>query len=120
MTYDVITLTRTTPDIRAVVESLAATDADLGLTLEADGAVIQLHDADDRPLFTVEVPLMITVPGEVRRLLGDRIAAQISEPLWWIETRASTAVTGADELARQFGAELTRRTGGICWNPEDA
>lgn len=64
-------------------------------------------------LLTVEGPLLVRVPGEVRRLLGEVEDAE--PPLWWVEIRAASAREGAAGAARRFAEHLVRDLGGAIW-----
>ncbi|NUK19778.1 DUF6177 family protein, partial [Streptomyces lunaelactis] len=117
MTQDVIALTPRMPDARSVLAGLYAGGPDLRVSSSADGAVVHLHAQDGRPVVTVDVPLLVQVPGEVRRLLGEAVAAEA--PVWWTEVRATTAVAEAGRLAGSVAGRLTTVLGGSTW-PADA
>lgn len=70
MTKDVIALTERMPDALSVLAGLLAGGPDLLVESAGEGAVVQLCDAEGRPLVSIEVPLMLQVPGEAARLLG--------------------------------------------------
>ncbi|MCZ9338255.1 hypothetical protein NGM37_10750, partial [Streptomyces sp. TRM76130] len=114
MTKDVIALTPSMPDVRTLLAGLYAGGPDLRVGTTADGAVVQLCAPDGRPLVSVEVPLLVQVPGEAARLLG---GAAPDGPVWWTEVRASTAVAEADRLAGSFAGRLTTVLGGTVWPP---
>lgn len=116
MTRDVIALTPKMPNVWALMASLYAGGADLDLSAAADGAVVQLHGPGGRPLVSVESPVLVQVPGEAERLLGQRTEA----PFWWTEARASTAVPEAERLAGVVCGRLTALLGGSTWPPEAA
>ncbi|PIM73565.1 hypothetical protein CTU88_07400 [Streptomyces sp. JV178] len=111
MTKDVIALTPTMPDVWALMASLYAGGSDLDLSAAADGAVVQLHGPGGRPLVSVESPLLVRVPGEAERLLGQSAEA----PYWWTEARASTAVPEAEKLAGVVCGRLNALLGGTTW-----
>ncbi|MFF4324803.1 DUF6177 family protein [Streptomyces sp. NPDC001568] len=115
MTKDVIALTPAMPDATAMLVALAAGGADLDVSPTGDGAVIQLLGAGGRPLVSVEAPVLVQVPGETERLLGTPSAT----PVWWTETRASTAVPEAVALAGAVAGRLAEVLGGAVW-PEGA
>ncbi|RST00009.1 hypothetical protein EF910_33210 [Streptomyces sp. WAC07149] len=115
MTKDVIALTAKMPDTTALMVALTAGGADLDAQAVGDGAVIQLLGAAGRPLVSVEAPVLVQVPGEVERLLGTPSAT----PVWWTETRASTAVPEAAPLAGAVAGRLAEVLGGTVW-PEGA
>jgi hypothetical protein len=114
MTSDVVALLAGMPDPKVIVAGMAAAGEDLGVRHAANGAVLQLCDADGRPLVSIEVPLLVQVPGEVERLLGAETAERVSTPVWWLEARARD---GRGELARAVAEELVRRLGGVVWPP---
>ncbi|MFE1029324.1 DUF6177 family protein [Streptomyces sp. NPDC058818] len=117
MTKDVIALTPAMPDLRTLLAGLYAGGPDLGVSTLADGAVVQLCAPDGRPLVSVEAPLLVQVPGETTRLLGD---TGQEAPVWWTEARASTAVAEAGRLAGSFAGRLATVLGGTVWPPEAA
>lgn len=119
MTTDVIALTPRMPDTRGIVAALMAAGPELRVRSVADSAVLQLCGDDGRPLLSVESPLLVRVPGEPARLLGPA-ADSVTVPTWWIETRASTAVPGAERLAGLFAGHLARQLDGTVWPPEAA
>ncbi|MFJ7628771.1 DUF6177 family protein [Streptomyces sp. NPDC097595] len=119
MTQDVVALTRRMPDSLAVLAGLLAGGPDLRVGTTGDGAVVQLCDDEGRPLVSVEVPLLIQVPGEAVRLLGAEAAPEGDGPWWWVEARAAAGVDRAEELAGAFAARLTLLLGGRVW-PADA
>ncbi|WP_200307777.1 DUF6177 family protein [Streptomyces adelaidensis] len=116
MTKDVIALTPKMPNVWALMASLYAGGADLDLSAAAEGAVVQLHGPGGRPLVSVESPVLVQVPGEAERLLGQSARA----PFWWTEARASTAVPEAEQLAGVVCGRLNALLGGTTWPPEAA
>ncbi|WP_179332391.1 DUF6177 family protein [Streptomyces sp. Tue6028] len=119
MTKDVIALTEKMPDPVTVLAGLYAGGPDLRINTLADGAVTQLCTPGGLPLVSVEVPLLLQVPGEVSRLLGPRTQAP-DTPLWWTEARATTALVEAERLAGSFAGRLATVLGGTVWPPEAA
>ncbi|MFD5007245.1 DUF6177 family protein [Streptomyces mutabilis] len=117
MTKDVIALTPAMPDLPTLLAGLYAGGPDLGVDTLADGAVVQLRAPDGRPLVAVEAPILVQVPGETSRLLGD---TGTEAPVWWTEARASTAVAEAGRLAGSFAGRLATVLGGTVWPPEAA
>ncbi|MDX3640122.1 DUF6177 family protein [Streptomyces sp. MB09-02B] len=113
MTKDVIALTPKMPDVWALMASLYAGGSDLDLSAAAEGAVVQLHGPGGRPLVSVESPVLVQVPGEAERLLGQAMEA----PFWWTEARASTAVPEAERLAGVVCGRLNALLGGATWPP---
>ncbi|QFR00072.1 hypothetical protein F9278_32355 [Streptomyces phaeolivaceus] len=114
MTKDVIALTPTMPDVRTVLAGLYAGGPGLGVKGSAEGAVMQLCAPGGRALVSVEVPVLIQVPGEVGRLLGCEVP---DGPVWWTEARASTAVAEGERLAGSFAGRLAAVLGGVVWPP---
>ncbi|GGQ71333.1 hypothetical protein [Couchioplanes azureus] len=119
MTYDVIALVRQTPDPRAIVAGMIAAGEQLRVRETANGAVIQLCDDAGRPLVSLETPVLVQVPGEVRRLLGDAYD-RVGVPVWWMEARAPSGRPEAEALARRFADEVARRLDGVVWPPKAA
>ncbi|MFI7503499.1 DUF6177 family protein [Streptomyces sp. NPDC049687] len=119
MTKDVIALTPKMPDTQSLLAALHAGGPDLELTATDDGAVVHLCTAEGRRLVSVEAPLLVYVPGEVRRLLGAEVAAA-EPPYWWTEVRASTAAPEAEPLAGSVCGRLTMLLGGTTWPPAAA
>lgn len=118
MTKDVIALTERMPDATAVLAGLLAGGPDLHVDTTGEGAVVQLCDAGGRPLVSIEVPLMLQVPGEAARLLGPGAEPSGDGPVWWVEARAAAGVPQAERLAGAFAARLTMLLGGRVWPPD--
>ena len=119
MTRDAVALLATAPDVRDVAAALLAAGERFRIRSAADGAVVQLCDDQGRPLVSIEVPVLVRVPGEVERLLGAEVAGRLPPPpLWWVETRAPSARDGAEGLGRRFAEALAARCGGIVWPAE--
>ncbi|WP_328768181.1 DUF6177 family protein [Streptomyces sp. NBC_00286] len=119
MTKDVIALTPKMPDIHTVLAGLLAGGPDLGINTLAEGAVVQLCSPGGRPLLSVEAPLLVQVPGEAARLLGNEVSVP-EGPFWWTEARASTAVAEGEQLAGSFAGRLAAVLGGTVWPPRAA
>ncbi|TGA88451.1 DUF6177 family protein, partial [Streptomyces sp. MZ04] len=119
MTKDVIALTPKMPDTWTVMAGLGAAGPDAELTAAADDAVIQLCGTGGRPLVSVEAPVLVQVPGEAQRLLGDQVPAP-DVPFWWTEARATTSAPEAEHLAGSVCGRLTLLLGGATWPPEAA
>ena len=115
MTYDVIALTRRTPDPQAIIAGMRAAGDELRVRQTANGAVIQLCDDQGRPLVSLETPVLVQVPGEIDRLLGPGYGDRLGLPVWWIEARAPSGRPEAEALARRFAAELARHLDGLVW-----
>lgn len=116
MTKDVIALTTRMPDPWSVLAGLLSGGPDKLVGTRGEGAVVQLCDAQGRPLVSVEAPLLVAVEGEAERLLG---ATPPPVPYWWTEARATTGVAEAEQLAGTFVARLAALVGGAAW-PADA
>lgn len=116
MTTDVIALTERMPDTWTLMAGLMSGGPDVAMATHADGAMIQLCDAEGRPLASVEAPMLVRVPGEASRLLG----ARITGPVWWTEVRAATAAEGGAALAGTIATRLVARLGGRVWPPDAA
>jgi hypothetical protein len=118
VTRDVVALLATAPDVHDVAAALLAAGERFRIRAAADGAVVQLCDDQGRPLVSIEVPVLVRVPGEIERLLGDPVAGALEPPLWWVETRAPSAREGAERLGRRFAEALAARCHGVVWPPE--
>ncbi|NEB36453.1 DUF6177 family protein [Streptomyces sp. SID14515] len=115
MTKDVIALTPRMPEPWAVLAGLLSGGPDKLVGTRGEGAVIQLCDAEGRPLVSVEAPLLVSVEGEAERLLGTTAPPV---PYWWTEARATTGVAEAEQLAATFAARLASLVGGSAWPPD--
>lgn len=114
MTKDVIALTTRMPDPWSVLAGLLSGGPDKLVGTLGEGAVVQLCDAQGRPLVSVEAPLLVAVEGEAERLLG---ATAPPVPYWWTEARATTGVAEAEQLAGTFAARIASLVGGSVWPP---
>lgn len=116
MTYDLVALVDGRPSSDDVLAGLAAAGDELGVRAVSGGAVVQLCGEDNLPLVSVELPLLIQVPGEVERMLGATVGT-VDTPAWWVEIRA-TARDGAREVAELYANTLINRLGGKVWTSE--
>ena len=116
MTYDLVALVDGRPSSDDVLAGLAAAGDELGVRAVSGGAVVQLCGEDNLPLVSIELPLLIQVPGEVERMLGTAVGT-VDTPAWWVEIRA-TARDGAREVAQQYANTLISRLGGKVWTSE--
>lgn len=116
MTYDLVALVDGRPSSDDILASLAAAGEELGVRAVSSGAVVQLCGDDNLPLVSVELPLLIQVPGEVERMLGAAVGT-VETPAWWVEIRA-TARDGAREVAERYANTLINRLGGKVWTAE--
>ncbi|MFC0597328.1 DUF6177 family protein [Streptomyces palmae] len=117
MTKDVIVLSERIPDVWSVLAGLLAGGPELGVRTAGEDALIQLCEESGRPLVSIEAPVLVRVPGEAARLLGDTAPAQ-DGPMWWLEARASTAVEEAERLAGVFAGRLAHLLQGRVWPPD--
>ena len=113
MTYDLVALVDGRPSSDDILAGLAAAGDELGVRAVSGGAVVQLCGEDNLPLVSIELPLLIQVPGEVERMLGTAVGT-VETPAWWVEIRA-TARDGAREIAEQYAQTLINRLGGKVW-----
>ncbi|MFI6676962.1 hypothetical protein [Kribbella sp. NPDC050470] len=116
MTYDLVALVDGRPSSADVLAGLAAAGEELGVRAVSGGAVVQLCGEDNLPLVSIELPLLIQVPGEVERMLGTTVGV-VDTPAWWVEIRA-TARDGAREVAEQYATTLINRLGGKVWTSD--
>jgi hypothetical protein len=118
MTRDVVALLGSAPEVQDVAAALRAAGERFRVRAAAGGAVVQLCDDDGRPLVSIEVPVLVRIPGEVERLLGAELAGRAPPPpLWWVETRVPSAREGAERLGRRFAEALAARCRGVVWPP---
>jgi hypothetical protein len=113
MTYDLVALVDGRPSSDDVLAGLKSAGEELGVRAVSGGAVVQLCDDEDLPLVSIELPLLIQVPGEIERMLGAGVGA-VETPAWWVEIRA-TARDGAREIAEKYANTLIDRLGGKVW-----
>jgi hypothetical protein len=92
MSRELIVLTpeKPEPDLPALVSA----------PLRAAGHYV--FDAEDRLLLRVEEPILISIPGEVERLLG----IGSPSPVWWTEIHAAAASPEARRLAERCAESL--------------
>lgn len=114
MTCDLVALVRRQPDVHAVVDGLVA----MGEPLDVRGGdpdPTLLYDPEGRLLASIEAPVLVSVAGEVRRLLGADIAAQVTPPVWWVDVRAVADLPDGMRVARRFTDALVHWQGGTVW-----
>ena len=123
MPREIVILSPTAPDARALVEAGAAIDPNLGLRTLDGQAVHQIVriDEDDpdggRGVLSVEQPLSVDNVAEIRRLLPQVTTlpdwATDGRPLWWVEAMVPW---GADDgrIGLAVVQELAARLGGLC------
>jgi hypothetical protein len=113
MTCDFVALVRNQPDIRNVIDGMVA----FGERVEPRevSGVTQLYDPAGLLLVSIEIPVLVQVPGEVARLLGSDQAARVEPPLWWVDVRAAAGLPDAERIARKFADDLVHWQGGSVW-----
>ncbi|WP_421743755.1 hypothetical protein [Cellulomonas sp.] len=120
MPREIVVLSPTAPDARALVEAGASVDPELGLRTLHGGAVHQVVRADGgegRAVLSIHQPLTVQNAAEIRRLLPSvrqlPTWATDGSPLWWVEAlvpwNAADARTGLAVVQ-----EMTARLGGLC------
>ncbi|WP_116022186.1 hypothetical protein [Thermomonospora umbrina] len=113
MSTDVIALTNDRPDVGAVLEGLGPR-LRLPLAVTAAGGACRVYDDSGRLVVFVTDPTLVTVPGEVERLLCDGVRAPA--PVWWVDIRAAADLANAAHVARSCADELVARHGGTVWS----
>jgi hypothetical protein len=108
---DVVALTNDRPDVGAVLEGLASR-LRLPLAVSAQAGACRVYDDAGRLVVFVPDPVLVTVPGEVERLLGERAAP----PVWWVDIRAAADLDDAARVALACADELVARHGGTVWS----
>lgn len=116
MTYDIVVLTPSTPDLPALLRTLATTHPDLRVQPAAGNLGLQLCDDAGEPLVHIETPILIHVPGEAERLLGP-LTTPLPVPVWWIDLRAVER-QDAVPLAHTIATLVTQHLGGLISPPE--
>lgn len=117
MTCDIVALVRNQPDVHTVIDGMLA----FGEPLRAEhpeGGVTQLYDSEGRLLVSIEVPVLVNVPGEVERMLGAELSGKIGPPVWWVDVRAAVDAPDAGRIARRFADDLVHWQGGVVWAGE--
>jgi hypothetical protein len=113
VTLDLVALCDRQPDAGMTLAAMQAAGPSLLVNTIERGSLVQLCDAEERPLVTIEGPRLVQVPGEVQRLLG---VPDAPHPTWWVESRALTHDPRAAVVARRFTAALLSLTGGVSWS----
>jgi hypothetical protein len=119
---EIVILSPTEPDVRALVEAGAAVDPSLGLrTLDGQDfhQIVRIDDHEPdggRGVLSMQLPLSsVENTAEVRRLLPQ--VAELPEwatdgrPMWWVE---ALVPWGDDHVGLHVVRELTARLGGLC------
>jgi hypothetical protein len=81
------------------------------------GPVVQLCDDGGTPVVSIEMPILVRVPGEIERLLGPDVAERVPVPFWWVELRAPGTNPRGAAAARRFADALAARLAGVVWPP---
>ncbi|NMR21609.1 hypothetical protein [Cellulomonas fimi] len=114
MPREIVILSPTPPDARALVEAGAAVDPELGLRSLSGGAIHQVcrtADDGDHAVLSVHQPLQVDNLEEIARLLP-AVAPRLTTPLWWVEALAPWGEPGRTGVA--IAQELAVRLGGAC------
>jgi len=107
-------------DEEAVAAAMVAAGPDVHATAIGDGGALQLWDREGGQVVAlVEAPILVRVPGELERLLGQEVA-HLEPPIWWLEVHASEEVEGSEVPALRFAAELSLRLDGMVWMDDPA
>lgn len=114
MTFDIVALCQRRPDPEISVAALRDAGRDLRVETVERAKLVQLYHLAGRLLLTTDLGRLVQVRGEVRRLLG--IEREVSDPVWWVESRAPAGDSEAEATARRFTAALVARTGGLSWS----
>jgi len=117
---EIVVLSPTPPDGRALIEAGAAVDPELGLRTLHGGAVHQVVRADGaegRAVLSLHQPLSVQNAAEIRRLLP-RVHplptwATDGSPLWWVEALVPWNADDA-RVGLAVVQEMTSRLGGLC------
>lgn len=118
MPREIVVLSPTAPDLRALVEAGAAVDPDLGMRTLDGGAVHQIvrehADGTTTAVLSVHQPLAVERTEDVARLLptGPTLVEHLSLPLWWVEMLAPWGRAGEPGVA--IAQELAARLGAAC------
>ncbi|TDD65743.1 hypothetical protein [Actinomadura rubrisoli] len=107
MSREMVVLSRQQPDLAVLPELVASAS---GTDLKVGGPYV--FDAQDRLLLHVREPVLVTVPGEVQRLLG----LPIEEPVWWVELHAATDPAEAERIARHCADAFAAQHDGTVWS----
>lgn len=125
MSYDLVLLLDEHPTSDDILRGLDAAGENLGVRAVADGAVVQLCGDDGVPMVSIEIPLLVQVPGEVERMLGPAAGSgvgpgvgpgvgMVKTPTWWVEVRAAPEEQSR-RIARRYADDQVARLGGrVC------
>lgn len=120
MPREIVVLSPTPPDARALIEAGAAVDPGLGLRTLNGGAVHQVvrsDDGDGRAVLSLHQPLQVENIAEIRRLLPGvhplPAWATDGRPLWWVEALVPWTVDDS-RTGLAIVQEMTARLGGLC------
>lgn len=112
MTSDVVALMRQPPTSEALARALLAAGPQLRIGTLADGAILQLFDAEWTLVASIDVAARIDIAGEAERLLG---VNSPPTPYWWLEVHTPSASSGGRHIAEAFAASLVEQLDGSVW-----
>ncbi|WP_242900648.1 hypothetical protein [Actinomadura terrae] len=107
MSRELVVLSPEEPDLDAL-PALVASSGIQGL--EVGGPYV--FDSRDRLLLRLRDAMLITVPGEVERLLS----TPVQGPVWWLDLHAAASPPEALHLAQHCARELAARHNGTVWS----
>ena len=113
MTTDLVVLARGEPSNAVLVAAMLAAGPELRVGSIGQGVAVQLFTGDGTLVTTVEVPTLIQVAGEARRLLD--VGTEPAPPYWWIELRSPSLDRDALSAAERLAASLADQLGGTVW-----
>lgn len=112
--FTVITLNE--PESPALAWAVAEVNPEFYLVIDPESEQWEVYDVDDEtPLFTVDLPYLVQVPGEMRRLFGSDAGFSFSElggepPTYWQDVHvardAGERAEGAASRFAQLAAHL--------------
>lgn len=123
------------PDQLTLIEAMVAAVPDLNVRQAADDSLLELLDDADELQLAIELPRLVRVPQEVRRLLaGAEISAvpgttvpavftpgsgdPADQPLWWQEVHVRDGAPQASVRAESLCHEIARRCDGVVALPQ--
>ncbi|MFV2198169.1 DUF6177 family protein [Nocardiopsis sp. LOL_012] len=118
MSYDVVALLSRPPGRRSLTKALVQAGPDLRVRLVADGAVVELRDADGRTVAAVQAAQRLGMSAEADRLLDEGTCDDLPAQPYWVEARGAD-VPGTDTagVVRRFARFLADEHDGVLWEP---
>jgi hypothetical protein len=123
MTGSLVVLLAERPELSGVLATMSAVAPDLLVRTACGDKVLRFfrdpvgQDADSAPpLFEVVRPVLVGVPGEVGRLLGEQTARTAPSPPWWVEISTRHDDPFAEQLALFLANALVADCGGTVWS----